>query len=404
MRIKNPARAGFLIAKENLSFQVVFAADIGPALADIAFLLISCYNINMKTLRRKFKKYFIPHKENDYKPHLLRPRTIAFICLVMVIAEAAFLIGPSYVATRSKLFGVILVNALVDGTNQSRVANDLPALTVNPLLQAAAQEKADDMVKNNYFAHTSPTGITPWYWFENVGYNFAYAGENLAVNFSDSQDVTNAWMNSPEHRANILNANYTDIGMAIATGTFQGQPAVYVVELFGTPAAPFAFVNTAAAATVQTPVPAPTVTSKPVAKVPSKPVQHPVPPVPVIVASSALSNSSSQESFVAVKGAEIQSASSGIAQTSPAAVVRSDESVAPQSNPVQEAAASPRQLGNDFYLFLIIVIGIALLLNIFIEVRIQYPQLIFGGVSAIAVAALFVVLNQHLLLAHGVVF
>ena len=57
----------------------------------------------------------------------------------------------------------------------------------------------------------------------------------MAVNFSDSQDVTNAWMNSPEHRANILIANFTQVGIAIATGTIEGHPAVYVAEEFGTP-------------------------------------------------------------------------------------------------------------------------------------------------------------------------
>ena len=114
-------------------------------------------------------------------------------------------------------------------------------------------DKANDMVANNYFAHTSPSGLTPWYWFEQVGYGFTYAGENLAVNFSDSQDVTNAWMNSAEHRANILNANFTQIGIATATGTYNGAPATYVVEDFGTPvpppppAEPIAFVNSAAA-------------------------------------------------------------------------------------------------------------------------------------------------------------
>ena len=202
----------------------------------------------MKKAARKLKDYFIPHEKNEYRPHLLRPRSIAFLFAMLLAAEVAFLAGPAYLIPRSRLFGVIFVNALVDETNQRRVAASLPPLVVSPLLQAAAEEKALDMVQNGYFSHTSPTGVTPWYWFQNVGYNFEYAGENLAVNFSDSQDVTDAWMNSPEHRANILNTNYADIGMATATGTYEGRQAVYVVELFGTPVpAATAFVNTAAA-------------------------------------------------------------------------------------------------------------------------------------------------------------
>jgi len=88
------------------------------------------------------------------------------------------------------------------------------------------------MAANSYFAHTSPSGVTPWDWFEKVGYQFSYAGENLAVDFSNSQDVTNAWMNSPEHRSNIMNSNFTQIGMATAQGTLNGQPATFVAEEF----------------------------------------------------------------------------------------------------------------------------------------------------------------------------
>jgi hypothetical protein len=93
------------------------------------------------------------------------------------------------------------------------------------------------MVANNYFAHTSPYGITPWHWFKEVGYTFRFAGENLAVNFLESRDVQQAWLNSPTHRANVLNPNFTEIGIATAYGTYKGANTAYVVELFGTPAA-----------------------------------------------------------------------------------------------------------------------------------------------------------------------
>ncbi len=192
----------------------------------------------MKRVRKALKKYFIPHEENDYKPHILRARSVAFVLVVALAVEGALWFGTSLLTSRSQLFGIIVANTLIDETNQNRVANNEPALTVSPLLEAAAQDKANDMVENNYFAHTSPSGLTPWYWFQKVGYNFEYAGENLAVNFSDSQDVTNAWMNSAEHRANILNAEFAQIGMATATGTYEGHPAVYVVEEFGAPVPP----------------------------------------------------------------------------------------------------------------------------------------------------------------------
>ena len=247
-------------------------------------------------MKKRFKKYLIPREENDYKPHLLRPRMVAFVCLVIIVAESAFIFGSTYLGPRSKLFGIIVTNALVDEANQSRSANGLPGLQEDPLLDAAAQAKANDMVANNYFAHTSPAGLTPWYWFAQVGYNFDYAGENLAVNFSDSEDVTNAWMNSPEHRANILDANYTEIGMATAQGTYNGHPATYVVELFGTPAPPIAPV----AANISIPGISPAqAATKPVK--PATPKQPPQTKLAMGTASSAIS--------VAIQGAATQTVS-----------------------------------------------------------------------------------------------
>jgi hypothetical protein len=124
----------------------------------------------------------------------------------------------------------VLPAVLSDLTNSERQSQNLPTLTVSPLLNEASQMKANDMATNGYFAHTSPTGKTPWYWLEQVGYNYQYAGENLAINFSDSKDVTDAWMASPEHRANIVKGQYTDIGTAVATGMYQGHQAVFVVQ------------------------------------------------------------------------------------------------------------------------------------------------------------------------------
>ena len=95
------------------------------------------------------------------------------------------------------------------------------------------------------------------------------------MNFSDSQDVTNAWMNSPEHRANILSGDFTQIGIATAAGIYEGHETTYVVEEFGAPsAAPVAFVNTASAASI--PAAVPVVTPAPI-KQTSTPVHITVP-------------------------------------------------------------------------------------------------------------------------------
>ncbi len=129
----------------------------------------------------------------------------------------------------------VVTAVLTDLTNADRAELGLAPLTVSPVLTAAAQAKADDMVAKGYFSHTSPDGVDPWHWFETAGYQFRYAGENLAVDFSDSADVNAAWMASPSHRENILDPHYTEVGIALAQGMYQGRLTTFVVQEFGAP-------------------------------------------------------------------------------------------------------------------------------------------------------------------------
>jgi len=331
----------------------------------------------MKVVGRKLKKYLIPHEGNDHQPHLLRPQSVIFVCMLALIVESIFLFGSSYIIPRSKLFGVILVNALINGTNQARTTDGLSSLHESPLLDAAAQEKANDMVANNYFAHTSPSGLSPWYWFENVGYNFTAAGENLAVDFTDSQDVTAAWLNSPEHRANILTAGYTDIGMATAQGEFQGHPAVYVVELFGTPSKVFSFAPIAKAA------PAPSVPPAPPAKITL---------APTIVSPNSIASATPEPIAVEVKGAKATAETSTPPASSPAA---SPSAPASQENWVQAAAASSRHTVDYIYFSIALLFAVALVISMSMKVHLIHPHLILGGMLVILLAGLFIVLNQH---------
>jgi hypothetical protein len=185
---------------------------------------------------KTFKKYFIPHKENNHKPHILRNASIALFLGIVLVAEIGYLSATLIIIPRISGVAAVIASNVVDGTNQNRQANNLPALATNPLLVAAAQAKASDMATKGYFAHNSPDGKTPWDWLTAENYPYVYAGENLAVNFYDSQAVVDAWMNSPEHRANILNSHYTDIGIASAEGIYQGSHALFIVQFFGSTA------------------------------------------------------------------------------------------------------------------------------------------------------------------------
>jgi uncharacterized protein YkwD len=159
------------------------------------------------------------------------------------VAAAAFLVISIFLASsldvviiRSQQYASVVAAVLVDLANTDRTQNRLDGLTINPVLQKAAQLKANDMAAKSYFAHTSPDGVDPWYWFNQARYKFTYAGENLAIDFSDSDAVNAAWMNSPTHRANILDQHYTEIGIATADGMYQGHTTTFVVEEFGSPA------------------------------------------------------------------------------------------------------------------------------------------------------------------------
>ncbi len=160
-------------------------------------------------------------------------RPLVLVVLAVLLIEAIFVVAPAYMPGFQP--ASVLVSALGALTNQERQNDNLPALAVNPLLSEAAQLKANDMVTKGYFAHTSPEGKTPWYWLAEVGYQYNYAGENLAVNFIESQDVTAAWMKSPTHRANIVKGAYTEMGSAIATGTYKGKESVFVVQIYANP-------------------------------------------------------------------------------------------------------------------------------------------------------------------------
>jgi uncharacterized protein YkwD len=122
-------------------------------------------------------------------------------------------------------------------TNTQRAQNGLPALTFNAKLAAAAQAKVADMFAKQYFEHESPTGVGPGDLADTVGYAYIAVGENLALgNFDDDADLVQAWMDSPGHRANILNDGYREIGVAVGKGVFEGHTTWLAVQEFGRPA------------------------------------------------------------------------------------------------------------------------------------------------------------------------
>lgn len=121
---------------------------------------------------------------------------------------------------------------VVDLVNQQRISNGLQPLTNNWQLERVARYKANDMANNNYFNHISPTYGSPFNMMEDFGIYFSSAGENIAMGQTTPQQVVNAWMNSPGHRANILSATYTQIGVGYAKNK---NGVVYWSQMFVKP-------------------------------------------------------------------------------------------------------------------------------------------------------------------------
>lgn len=284
--------------------------------------------------------------------------------------------------------GAAVISAMIASlTNTDREVNKVGVLTVSPTLTAIAQLKANDMAQKGYFAHTSPEGKSPWYWFKQGGYVFSYAGENLAIDFSDSADVERAWMNSPTHRANILNNNFTEIGIATAVGTYEGRQTTFVVQEFGTPArAETAQVKDVTANPKPTEIALATTVTKPV--IPAAPV--PTKKSTAVKPSPASATGTPTLAVASPDSAVLGSSAEGLSAPVPDRV---------RLNAIRDIfTASPRTtLRYAYYLFALLIL-IALIIETGIEFKRHHMRhmllvvalmLLMGGLFLIADTAIF---------------
>lgn len=130
------------------------------------------------------------------------------------------------------LASVLTSQNIIDLTNTERIKNGQATLAVDSQLSDAAFAKAQNMIGQNYFDHFGPNGETPWQYILSNGYVYHYAGENLAMNFDETENVVTAWMKSATHRDNILDPNYQDIGVAVLDGVIDGQSTTLIVQMF----------------------------------------------------------------------------------------------------------------------------------------------------------------------------
>lgn len=177
--------------------------------------------------------FFVPHHKNNHRAKLLH--NVSLFVLILAVAFSSSLAiflhraYPQVLGISYQISDIELLNI----TNYERQQNGLAPLSLDKQLTIAASNKGQHMFEHDYWAHFAPDGTSPWQFIKAAGYDYSYAGENLARGFTTSVDAMNAWMKSPTHRANILSPLYKDVGFAIKEGKLQGEDTILIVQEFG---------------------------------------------------------------------------------------------------------------------------------------------------------------------------
>ena len=181
------------------------------------------------------KHVLVPHKANDYRPHIIRAHGLVAVLVIALLAQVLYgFVTTGHLSVLGRVSD-IETNVLLADTNEERKKAGLGELEISAQLSDAAFKKAQNMFAEQYWAHVSPSGTQPWKWFGEVGYNYSYAGENLAKNYPTAEATVEAWMESPTHRENILKQQYRDVGFAVVDGQLNGEQTTLVVALYGAP-------------------------------------------------------------------------------------------------------------------------------------------------------------------------
>ncbi len=206
---------------------------------------------NQKGLLALLNHYLVPQRSNNHRPKILHPESLLILAIVVVGFFSLVQTVRFFPSLHNSILGYatnISIEDIVSQTNQQRDKQGLSPLILNSQLSAAALAKAQDMFDNQYWAHTSPQGKQPWDFIKAANYHYRVAGENLARDFYNTNDMVHAWMNSPTHKENILNGQYQQIGIAVVNGKLEGFETTLVVQMFGAPTASQPVVSDSAAA------------------------------------------------------------------------------------------------------------------------------------------------------------
>lgn len=182
--------------------------------------------------------WFLPHAGNNYHPHALHPKRILFYATSALVTKALvvlFVLGLPMTAWLSPDVLKEQSQKIIALTNDLRIGLGAPVLAESLTLDRAAYAKASDIILQQYFAHVGPDKKSLSSWLKSAGYRYTVAGENLALGFNSAEGVMKAWQASPTHYANLIDQDFTQIGVSAVSGPYQDVDTTVVAQYFGTP-------------------------------------------------------------------------------------------------------------------------------------------------------------------------
>lgn len=186
----------------------------------------------------KWQDFWLPNENNDYHPHSLKFRRMFFYAVSAVAMKIIVAIFVVLLPVTAWLTPDVLTQEskkIVTLTNDLRQSLNLKSLTESNILNQAAYNKAEDMLLQQYFAHIGPDGKRVSGWLKALGYDYHIAGENLAMGFASAEEVVEAWQNSPTHYANLVDPSFTEIGVSMVSGDYNGVDTSLVAQYFAYP-------------------------------------------------------------------------------------------------------------------------------------------------------------------------
>jgi len=331
---------------------------------------------------------FIPNIKNSFKPKILRPKSLltyalAIVAVKVLVTGFLFFTYPS----PAQMSAIISAN-MISLINQSRLAESANPLKENPLLSEYARQKAEDMIKRDYFAHDTPEGKRPWQWIDKDQYDYVYAGENLAMDFSTAEAVQDAFMKSPSHKRNIVNPKYQEVGIAVLYGKLSGHPTTLLVEFFGTKRqdlVPLVQADKPLAAKAAQPAKKPAVA--PTIKTPVAPPSAPA-AKPGGVAGEEIALPEMPAPAELAQLPSVQDLNAGISNNG-IIIVNAEKQAA------KTLADWVIEYSNIFFIAFLIFILISLGLNIFVKIQVQHPSVILQSAALIALLLAMILVKFH---------